>query len=292
LQGIVHKIVGCKSSQLYGHDALYYEYDNEHDATQYFQRLTEKYDISPEQAAVLVRSISLKTKINNKVPSDFEKHYLLNAIQLWRMVNPENRTRALQILGLQMQKWLNTQGRKDNYYCPTSLCSSVFRWRLVLRDILNDLTEQECLCSFNKSTYSKWYSIARSAVEGIVDKRIQPALGLRLSEVGGISLRAPSGTASKEIYSLVEDSTKAIRAETIHSVKGKSYEAVMLLSTPNASGKTGYWENWLNDKGEVTRFAYVACTRPQFLLCWAVKKLSNEQRTKIESLGLTRLVID
>ena len=291
LQGIEHKIVGGRSSLCDGRDAFYCEYDNEQDAIRYFQRLIEEYGILPAQSAVLVRTTNLKTKINNRVSSDIEKHILLNATQLWRRVNPEDRIHALQLMGLQMQKWLKTHGRKDSY-CPTSLCKSVFLWRLVLRDILNDLAEHEGLYSISKSTYSKWYSSARSVVAGIIDKHIQPVLGLCLSEVGGLSLRAPSGTASKDVHSLVEDNTKALRAETIHSVKGKSYDAVMLLSTPNASGKTGYWENWLDNKGETTRFAYVACTRPRFLLCWAVKKLSNEQRDKIETIGLTRLVID
>lgn len=69
------------------------------------------------------------------------------------------------------------------------------------------------------------------------------------------------------------------QVETIHSVKGCSYSAVLLVSSPNASGKTGYWENWINDKLETTRMAYVASTRPKHLLCWALPKLTDEQRT-------------
>ncbi|WP_407429594.1 hypothetical protein, partial [Treponema sp.] len=75
----------------------------------------------------------------------------------------------------------------------------------------------------------------------------------------------------------------------IHAVKGCSYEAVLLVSTPTALGKAGYWENWINDKQEATRMAYVACTRPKHLLCWAVPKLDDEKRNVIEELGFERM---
>ena len=80
-----------------------------------------------------------------------------------------------------------------------------------------------------------------------------------------------------------------VKVETIHSVKGCSYSAVMLVSTPNSLGKTGYWEKWINDKQETTRMAYVASTRPKHLLCWALPKLTEEQRSQVEGLGFVKL---
>ena len=68
-----------------------------------------------------------------------------------------------------------------------------------------------------------------------------------------------------------------------------NWSAVMLVSTPNASGKTGYWENWIGDKQETTGMAYVASTRPKHLLCWALPKLTDEQRKQIEGLGFIKL---
>ena len=79
-----------------------------------------------------------------------------------------------------------------------------------------------------------------------------------------------------------------LRIETIHAVKGVTYDAVLLLSTPNGHGKTGYWENWLNPTDEAGRIGYVASTRPRYLLCWGVRELSSEQRKRLEGIGFTR----
>ena len=81
-----------------------------------------------------------------------------------------------------------------------------------------------------------------------------------------------------------------LRIETIHSVKGNTFDAVLLLSTPNAHGQTGFWERWLDPNDETGRIAYVASTRPRYLLCWGVKNLSDDKKKKLEDLGLVRLV--
>ena len=79
-----------------------------------------------------------------------------------------------------------------------------------------------------------------------------------------------------------------MRIETIHAVKGVTYDAVLLLSTPNGHGKTGYWENWLTSADEAVRIGYVASTRPRYLLCWGVSELSPDQRDRLEGIGFTR----
>lgn len=107
--------------------------------------------------------------------------------------------------------------------------------------------------------------------------------------ISNITIRTPFGTANKSIEIIDLCNNNNVKVETIHSVKGCSYNAVMLVSAPNATGKTGYWENWINDKLETTRMAYVASTRPKYLLCWALPKLTDAQRTKVEDLGFMKL---
>lgn len=285
LQGIEQKIIGNAPSPCGGNDALYYEYTDEQKTIQDFMRLTNKYGISSKQSIVLVRNSSLKDKINNTASLDYEKHAIINAIQLWKTGYPEDRKTALQLMGWQIQKWLKSQGRKDRYYCPESLCQSVFLWRLALRDILNDFSIQDRLCSFSENKYSDWYHSAKNPIIDIVDKHIYDLFGGIHLETENISFRVPSGTASQLIQAINGKRLDSLHVETIHSVKGCSYDAVLLISAPDARGKTGYWENWIDDKDETTRFGYVACTRPRYLLCWAVPVLSNEQRTKLESIG-------
>lgn len=77
--------------------------------------------------------------------------------------------------------------------------------------------------------------------------------------------------------------------ETIHSVKGGTFDAVLLLSSPDGRGKTGFWENWLKSSEESGRIGYVASTRPRYLLCWGVSNLSDDQRRELEGMGFIKL---
>ena len=90
----------------------------------------------------------------------------------------------------------------------------------------------------------------------------------------------------------IADYTKQLRVETIHSVKGGTFDAVLLLSSPDGRGKTGFWESWLNPEDESGRIGYVASTRPRYLLCWGVKSLASVQRQALEKLGLINLNSD
>ena len=80
-----------------------------------------------------------------------------------------------------------------------------------------------------------------------------------------------------------------LHVETIHSIKENTFDTVLLLSSPDARGKTGFWETWLKFDEESGRIGYVAITRPRYLLCWGVSNLSDAQRKKLEGLGLIRL---
>ena len=82
---------------------------------------------------------------------------------------------------------------------------------------------------------------------------------------------------------------KQLRVETIHSVKGGTFDAVLLLSSPDGRGKTGFWENWLKSDEESGRIGYVASTRPRYLLCWGVSNLMDDQRQKLEGIGCIKL---
>jgi DNA helicase-2/ATP-dependent DNA helicase PcrA len=76
---------------------------------------------------------------------------------------------------------------------------------------------------------------------------------------------------------------------TIHSVKGKTFDAVLLISSPDRRGaKGGHWTEWLADPhNEHARFAYVASSRPKYFLTWAIPASErNEQNTeRIQKLG-------
>ena len=286
IQGISTPLTGNESSLFDGNDALYFEYDNECDVVRHFEEHLRKVNIDFSSAIVLTRNSNHKNLLSTSKSVDYFKHPIINAIQLWNTKEPSGRKKALQLIGFQIQKWAKTNGRSDSYYCPTDLIT-VYQWRLILRDLLNELSGNPTVCNFQNTTYSAWYQSAKTPLLEIVDNHTLRVFQRNIT--AGISLRAPKGTASSEVEIITLSENSNVKVQTIHAVKGCSYEAVLLVSTPNALGKAGYWENWINDKQETTRMAYVACTRPKHLLCWAVPKLNDVQRASIESLGFSKL---
>lgn len=107
-----------------------------------------------------------------------------------------------------------------------------------------------------------------------------------------ITIRTPNVTAKQQICRIILTEEEQMRVETIHSVKGGTFDAVLLLSSPDGRGKTGFWESWLDSKDESGRIGYVASTRPRYLLCWGVKRLTDVQRRELEKLGLINLNSD
>lgn len=286
IQGISTPLTGNESSLFNGNDALYFEYDKECDVVRHFEEHLKKVNIDFGSAIVLTRNVKHKNLLSTNKSVDYLKHPIINAIQLWSTKEPDSRNKALQLIGFQIQKWAKTTGRSDSYYCPTDF-STVYQWRLTLRDILNDLSTNTTVCNFQNTTYSAWYQSAKDPILEIISNHTLNVFQRNITS--NITLRAPNGTASSKIELITFGENSNVKVQTIHAVKGCSYEAVLLVSTPNALGKAGYWENWINDKQETTRMAYVACTRPKHLLCWAVPKLNEVQRKSIESLGFSKL---
>jgi DNA helicase-2/ATP-dependent DNA helicase PcrA len=111
-------------------------------------------------------------------------------------------------------------------------------------------------------------------------------------KLDGNTFKAPAKSTGKRVAdSLVVGASRThkIAVSTIHSVKGKTFEAVLLVSSPTKSGgKGGHWQEWLQDqKSEPARFAFVASSRPSRLLAWAIPLSKNLKQDfeKITGLG-------
>lgn len=277
-------IAGTQQSLSNGEDCIYIESDSERDIVEKFKSLLVKYNIPLDKSVVLVRSNDFKSKIGGRKKNDYNKHALINALQFWNINKTEERRTALKLLGWQLQKWLKTKGRSDNYYFPSECCRDAIQWRLFLRNILNELSSTSEVVSFDGLKYGEWYNTQKSAVIEIVNKHIQRSLnGVEFLTTSVI--RTPKKTATEPILILGEVEDTHLRVETVHSVKGCTFEAVLFMSTQDARGKGGYWENWLLEDKETMRIGYVACTRPKHLLCWGVPQLSRDKREIIEGIG-------
>ena len=281
---INYPITGSVDSRCDGSDCYYLEYKSEEETIAAFANILSKFNIPVKNAVVLVRTRNTKKDLGSGFSDDYTVHPVINAIQLWQQNEPGAQQRALSLLGLQLQKWLGFHGRSNNYYYSEEVCSNSVFWRLLLRDILADFCADSSMVEMDKLTYSSWYSSNKDKIINIINRHLW-TVGKTLPD---ITIKSPKGTAKQKIDIVSAKEEPQLRIETIHAVKGVTYDAVLLLSTPNGHGKTGYWENWLNPTDEAGRIGYVASTRPRYLLCWGVSELSSEQRKRLEEMGFTK----
>ena len=282
---IKYPISGSGESKCGDYDCCYVEYNDERNAIEAFIDVLNRFDISTQNAVVLVRTQSAKQKLSGGFSIDYSKHRIINAIQLWQQNNPEAQQTALSLLAIQLQKWMGFHGNSNNYYYSDEVCSDSVSWRLLLRDILIQLCADPMIVTMNELTYGSWYSRNKERVVSIIAHYLSN-IGQTLPKM---VIRTPNGTAKQKINQVKWTQKEQLRVETIHSVKGDTFDAVLLLSSPDARGKTGFGENWLKPNEESGRIGYVANTRPRYLLCWGVGSLTSVQRQTLKELGFEAL---
>ena len=283
--GIDYPISGSVESKCGDYDCCYMEYANEKDAIAVFIDTLNRFSIPTENAIVLVRTQSTKQKLNNGFSNDYKTHPVINAIQLWQQNDPTARQTALTLIAFQLQKWMGFHGKSNNYYYSEEMCPNSVSWRLLLRNILAELCADSTITTMDNSTYGSWYSASKGNFVAVINRHLG-SIGKTLPEM---TIRTPKGTAKQPICQAKLAEEDQLRVETIHSVKGGTFDAVLLLSSPDARGKTGFWENWLKSNEESGRIGYVASTRSRYLLCWGVSNLALEQRRQLEGVGFVKL---
>ena len=284
--GIGYSISGSVESKCGDYNCCYVEYDDdEKDAIIAFTDTLNRFDIPTKDAVVLVRTQTAKQKLSHGPSNDHKTHPIINAIQLWQQNEPVARQTALSLLAYQLQRWMGFHGKSNNYYYSDEVCTNAVSWRLLLKSILVELCSDSVMINMDELTYGSWYSKNKERVISIIAHHLN-TIGQNIPE---ITIRTPKGTAKLPIYPVKLTEDEQLRVETIHSVKGGTFDAVLLLSSPDGRGKTGFWENWLKSSEESGRIGYVASTRPRYLLCWGVSNLSDDQRRELEGMGFIKL---
>lgn len=95
---IKYPISGSGESKCGDYDCCYVEYNDERNAIEAFIDVLNRFDISTQNAVVLVRTQSAKQKLSGGFSIDYSKHRIINAIQLWQQNNPEAQQTALSLL--------------------------------------------------------------------------------------------------------------------------------------------------------------------------------------------------
>ena len=258
-----------------------------------FEEHLKKLEISIEKSVILARGWSTVYKLYalDKGQAEKPQFQIAMAIHLWSKENIELTDEAFKYLG----KFIAKKYFKDNhsnsrvYYCP-SIVDSPMRWRFFLSGILGEVFKNNCDMNDLSKTWVDWAGCVRKQFSQIANNclSILQSVDSPFEQIDGRNFKAPNRLGRKKVIDtliLSNESSTKIKITTIHNVKGKTFDAVLLVSSPDAKGaQGGYWEEWLEDvNAEPARFSYVASSRPKWLLAWAIPE--TKDLTEIEKLG-------
>jgi DNA helicase-2/ATP-dependent DNA helicase PcrA len=275
-----------------------YKKDAMHEIPEKFIDYLVKNNYSVENSAILVRNHDNINKIITGQTTIETTHRKLppTAIYLWNNNEVAYKVEAFSLIGRFLSKNLCSELKVNyrNFYCPNNI--SNYQWRFFLSDILEDCHKLEQLSDLTIK-WSKWRSNFDELFPKILKKYLIKYSWLNLEEkikTAQIGM-SPQNEKDKPVIETINQikgqSEQKIQISTIHSAKGKTYEAILLVSTPYHPAKketgSGYWEQWLDiddANGESARFAYVASSRPKCLLAWAISEKDYNEWKKIEKL--------
>lgn len=258
---------------------------------QRFENLLLANNIALNKSAILARGKSIIQPLRTQSDKfKFSKSELLAlAIDCWHKPNrnTEDIRNALFYLGrcLCLLAY-NGRGDSQKYYCPDGI--SPIQWRLILKVILN---QSNSVFPFedngNPIVWRDWMPKLKLYLESIWSNLIgcnndYQAIRLRV--------RVPDGAATLEVNNVTKNHgvRNLLRTTTIHSVKGETLDAVLLVSSSDRRSPGGHYSHWLREGAydeEHIRFAYVATSRPKHLLVIATPTINVTERTKLTNLG-------
>ncbi len=296
---ITEKIIGNQQqvtgheNQLCQHPCVLWQYDE-----QTFSQLPHKFEeyilangLDKKKTVILARG---KTTIaglrTQKDKYGYSKSELLAiAFHNWHKEDraTEDINSALFYLG-RVLCLLAYGGRGDsrNQYCPEEY--DHVEWRLHLKGILE---AGKSVYPYNENnndlTWTQWIPKVKAFLKPLWDEL--PGKSIEW-DVAALKVRSPDGKRNLPVKGINAQAgiKNMFRTTTIHSVKGETVNAVLLVSHPNKQSRGGHFSHWLmegNYDPEHIRFAYVAMSRPKYALILATPKLKAAELTKLQNLG-------
>ncbi len=225
---------------------------------------------------------------------------LAMAVHLWESKDFQAIEDALKYAGRFISdKYFSKYSSNPRQYCCPECIDSYLRWRLFLSRVLNICITNRSPISDLSQPWSNWAQNVRSQF-GNIAREYHPIIENSItdtipefSDLNGNNFKTPPNIGTKSVletlpYFFKREQITNLRITTIHSVKGETFDAVLLVSAPSTRGTPdGHWTQWLaNSKTEAARLAYVASSRPKHLLAWAVPEpISKHAKDRIRNLG-------
>jgi DNA helicase II / ATP-dependent DNA helicase PcrA len=249
------------------------------EAVDFFMMRVAELELDPARVAVLVRTIAFAARVNGTASANATRTVLAlgEAASAYQDGRPLTR-RAIQNLeeSLAEMAWGEAALRSRTAEERSALRAQA----MSLLDLLPALT----------GDLQAWIGGARSGVTAALSPlTAEPAIA------PGRRVRALAGSATIDASTAFRASDDdPTRARTIHSAKGESHSATLLLGQRPAGGRD-YPREWVThllggDRNEETRVAYVAMTRPERYLSVALPTgTPDEVIDAFVSTGMTLL---
>lgn len=259
--------------------------------------LTQREDINLKDSLIITRGRGTISRLRPSTSNGLKlPHEFALSIKLWDEGSVQSITDSISLMGKCIaSKFFEEFSATSSQFYKPSIVSKVSDWRTYISIILNECILIAGVVDF-EMIWPEWARLIKTVLPQIIKDNIKT---LEFSEkdyvfnnTSKFNLKSPKGETKRKVIDTIKftsASTSLIPIRTIHSVKGQTFEAVMLVSSisKGKGSKTGHWEEWLSDKNaEAARLAYVASSRPEKILVWAVPDVNKIQKNKLIELGL------
>lgn len=197
---------------------------------------------------------------------------------------------SLRIFARWLTERLELQVTKAGPFCPVVM-ESRLAWRTFLYQTLQFLVAHGA--ANPDQSWSTWVRTTKLALRQLPDQALVPVELLdTLQPLRTLNIVARKGQGDQPVSVRLTSQERGgeapdnLRYETIHQVKGETHDVTVVVSSLQPGSHLSHWQDWLRDpNSEAARFAYVASSRPQHMLFWAVKKLKPKERAVLANLG-------
>ncbi|ACL16127.1 ATP-dependent helicase [Methanosphaerula palustris] len=274
-----------------------YKKDTIPEISNLFESYLSRNNYDVKKSAILVRNNSRKEVILGQVVSNIPKAKVPPiAIYFWSQMDIRLKIESLNLIGkyLAANLFFDKDLNYRNYHCPREIKN--YQWRIFLANVLESCNKSDVIADFSKK-WTDWKNNYNSIFPKILENYQTQYDWIDSSRFDKSKIKsAPNNEKDSRVIDTIGtnkpqlNSEKSIQVSTIHSAKGKEFDAILLFSSDRSSSSkegSGYWEDWLNiknAKGESARLAYVASSRPKFLLAWAIPEKDYKDHNKIEKL--------
>jgi DNA helicase II / ATP-dependent DNA helicase PcrA len=290
-----------KENELVAESCVYFTFKKEEisNLIEVFQKYLESKEIPLDKSVIITRSWKNVDRLRN-IKQDEKNRYqyqFATAIYLWQRRDKVSREKSIKLLGRFISKkyFDKYSVNSQQYFCPECVNSAI-KWRIFIASILNSIYESKSPIINQNQTWSDWSKLVKSELLSIAKNCINILTDNTAPEIieemilDKCKFDIPRKEGSNNVLQSIttsEPSPTKLLITTIHSVKGQTFNAVLVVSSPSQSGTTdGHWKDWLeNPNSEAARLAYVASSRPKYLLAWAIPEPSESDIKRIEEFG-------